>query len=38
MKDSVYSHLVHLIDCKKVDGDSDFDIINNKARRIESKE
>ena len=27
MKDSAFSHLVPLIDCTKVDGDSDFDII-----------
>ena len=27
-----------LIDCTEVDGDSDFDIINNKARRREAKE
>ena len=38
MKDSVSSHLVPLIDCTKVDGDSDFDIIINKARRREVKE
>ena len=38
MKDSLSSHLVPLIYCTKVDGDSDFDIINNKARRREAKE
>ena len=38
MKDIGYSHLVPLIDYTKVDGDSDFDIINNKARRREAKE
>ena len=38
MKDSLSSHLVPLIDCTKVDGDSDFYIIKNKARRIEDKE
>ena len=32
MKESVSSHPVPLIDFKKVDGDSDFDIIINKAR------
>ena len=30
MKDSGSSHLVPLIDCTKVDGDSDFDIIKKK--------
>ena len=38
MKDSGSSHLVPLIDCTKVDKDSDFDIIKNKARRREAKE
>ena len=38
MKDSGSSHLVPLIDCTKVDEDSDFDIITNKARRREAKE
>ena len=38
MKDSGSLHLVPLIDCTKVDGDSDFDIIKNKARRREAKE
>ena len=38
MKDSGYSHLVPLIDCTKLDGDSDSDIIKNKARRREAKE
>ena len=38
MKDSGYLHLVPLIDCTKVDRDSDFDIIKNKSRRREAKE
>ena len=38
MKDSESSHLVLLIDCTKVDGDSYFDTIKNKARRREAKE
>ena len=38
MKDSGSSHLVPLIDCTKVDGDSYFDIEKNKARRREAKE
>ena len=38
MKDSGYLHLVPLIDCKRVDVDSDFDIIKNKASRREVKE
>ena len=38
MKDSGSSHLVTLINCTKVDGDSDFDIIKNKQRRREAKE
>ena len=37
MKDSGSSHLVPLIDCTKVDGDSYFYIIKNKAMRIEAK-
>ena len=31
-------HLVPLIDCTKLERDSDFDIIKNKARRREAKE
>ena len=38
MKYSGYPHLVTLIDFTKVDEDSYFDIIKNKARRRESKE
>ena len=38
MKYSGSLHLVPLIDCTKVDEDSYFDIINNKARRREAKE
>ena len=38
MKDSGYLHLVPLIDCTKVDGDSDFDIIKNKSGKREAKE
>ena len=38
MKYSGSSHLLPLIDCTKVDRDSDFDIIKNKARRREAKE
>ena len=38
MKDSGSSHLVTLIDFTKLDGDSDFDIIKNKAKRREAKE
>ena len=38
MKQSGSSYLAPLIDCTKVDGDSDFDIINNKTRRKEAKE
>ena len=38
MKDSGSSHLVVLIDCTKVDENSGFDIIKNKARRREAKE
>ena len=38
MKDSGSPHPVPLIDCTKVDEDSYFDIIKNKARRRESKE
>ena len=38
MKDSGSLHLVPLIDCAKVDGDSDFDIMKNKSRRREAKE
>ena len=38
MKDIGSLHIVPLIDCTKVDGDSYFDIITNKARRIEAKE
>ena len=38
MKDSGYSHLVPLIYCTKVERDSDFDIMKNKARRTEAKE
>ena len=37
MKDSGSLHLVPLIDCKKVEKDSYFDIITNKARRREAK-
>ena len=38
MKDSGSLHLVPLIDFTKVDEDSDFDIIKNKASRREEKE
>ena len=38
MKDSVSTHLVPLIDFTKVDEDSYFDIIKNKARKREAKE
>ena len=38
MKYSGSSHLVPLIDCTKLDEDSDFDIIKNKSRRKEEKE
>ena len=38
MKYSGSSHLLPLIDCKKVERDSYFDIIKNKARRREAKE
>ena len=38
MKDSGSPHLVPLIYCTKVDEDSYFDIIKNKARRREAKE
>ena len=38
MKDSGSPHLVPLIDCKKLDEDSYFDIIKNKSRRLEAKE
>ena len=38
MKDGGSSHIVPLIDGTNVDGDSDFDIIKNKARRREEKE
>ena len=38
MKDSGSLHLVPLIYCTKVDGDSDFDIIKNKLRRRGAKE
>ena len=38
MKDSGSSHLVPLICCTKVDGDSYFDIIVNKSKRREAKE
>ena len=38
MKDSGSPHLVPLIDFTKVDEDSYFDIIKNKAKRRESKE
>ena len=38
MKHSGYPHIVPLIDCTKVDEDSYFDIIKNKARRREAKE
>ena len=38
MKYSGSLHLVSLIYFSKVDGDSDFDIIKNKARRREAKE
>ena len=33
MKDSVSLHLVPLIDCTKLDRDSNFDLIKNKSRR-----
>ena len=36
MKDGGSSHLVPLIDCTKVDGDSDFYIIKNKESRREA--
>ena len=38
MKNNGSSQLVPLIDCTKVDEDSDFDIILNKARKREAKE
>ena len=38
MTDSGSSHLVPLIYCTRVDEDSDFDIIKNKARMREAKE
>ena len=38
MKDNGYLHLMPLIDCTKVDEESDFDIMKNKARRREAKE
>ena len=38
MKDSGSLYLVHSIDCTKIDRDSYFDIIKNKARRREAKE
>ena len=38
MKDSGSLHLVPIIYCTKVNRDSDFDIIRNKARRRESNE
>ena len=38
MKNSGSLHLVPLIDCTKLDEDSDFDIIKNKSRRKEEKE
>ena len=38
MKDSLSSHMVPLIDCTKVEEDSDFDMKKNKARRREAKE
>ena len=38
MKDSGSSHIVRLINCTKVNGDSDFDIIKNKARRRQAEE
>ena len=38
IKYSESSHIVPLVDCTKVDRDSDFDIIKNKSRRREAKE
>ena len=38
MKDNGSLHLVPLIYCKRVDEDSDFDIIIKKGSRIEAKE
>ena len=38
MKDRGSLHLVPLIDCTNVDGDSYFDIIKNKSRKREAKE
>ena len=38
MRDIGYPHLLPLIDCKRIDEDSYFYIIKNKARRREAKE
>ena len=38
MKDGESLHLLPLIDCTKVDEDSDFDHIKNKSRRRDVKE
>ena len=38
MRDSGSSHLMPLMDCTKVYGNSDFDIIKNKTRRRYAKE